>query len=600
MSPQLPTPNAEQDVRLIRSIDDVAAVRHRLLAEEALVIREGLKSDNPVEIMKAMQMANRKLDDVDQRQPTDRKSYILDPLEFAASMGYKERPVSMSYHTLNRMGRTPIPNAIIKTRINQIASFCEPPHDDFSSGFRIQKKRGYLPGQQPKQLTKDEEKKIDFLTEWVLNCGGAGNRWDNDDFDTFCRKVMRDSLTFDQMCFEVIRDRRGRPVEIVAVDAATIRVAESYDDHEYQQRRLDDMTRARESGKVTAAMQNAIAYYRTSTGVQPQDIKGYFPSYVQIYQGIPQAEFYPWELCFGVRNPVTNINARGYGVSELEDLVNTVTALLWAEEYNRRFFSQGSAPKGIIRVKGNVPEDKLQQFKQQWISMISGVYNSWKTPVMHADEMDWVDLQRTNRDMEYTQWMEFLIKISSAVFQIDPTEIGFLFQGGAGEGGGMFKDSGEARMKHSKDKGLYPTLKFLQAKMNKYVVNALDPEYEFVFVGIDGQTYEQTLEQATKRVTNFTTINEERMKMGLKPLEDGKNGDLILNPTYYQAVAADKVAQQQQQQMDASEGEPQDGFGIDPMIDPQQEEEGGESGNDFADPASDSPFAKSIREYFSK
>ena len=48
---------------------------------------------------------------------------------------------------------------------------------------------------------------------------------EEDDFDTFIRKITRDSLTYDQMCFEIIPDRKGRPAEIVAVDAATIRAA---------------------------------------------------------------------------------------------------------------------------------------------------------------------------------------------------------------------------------------------------------------------------------------------------------------------------------------------------------------------------------------
>src|SRR5690606_23266229 len=100
-------------------------------------------------------------------------------------------------------------------------------------------------------------------------------------------------------------------------------------------------------------------------------------------------------------------------------------------EYNRKFFSQGSAPKGILRVKGNMNEDKLAQFRQQWTSMMQGVTNSWKTPIMEADTVDWIDLHKSHRDMEFTSWIEYLIKSACAVFSIDPAEVNFPLSGGA-------------------------------------------------------------------------------------------------------------------------------------------------------------------------
>ena len=71
--------------------------------------------------------------------------------------------------------------------------------------------------------------------------------------------------------------------------------------------------------------------------------------------------------------------------------------------------------------------------------------------------------------MEYTSWMEYLIKLSCAIYSIDPTEIGWDISRGS-SGGGLFEGSQEQRLKHSKDKGLYPLLKFIQRK-NKQIHN---------------------------------------------------------------------------------------------------------------------------------
>ena len=225
-------------------------------------------------------------------------------------------------------------------------------------------------------------------------------------------------------------------------------------------------------------------------------------------------------------------------------MINIVTALLWGDEYNKRFFSQGSAPKGLLRVKGGMNEKTLQQFKQQWQAMISGVMQSWKTPVVEAD-VDWIDLQKSNRDMEYASWMEYLIKLACAIYSIDPTEIGWDISRSGGNSG-LFEGSQAERLQHSKDKGLYPILKFIQRKINKYIVEQINPDYEFVFMGLNGMTIEKELEMDIKKINSFATINEIREKWDMKPIDE--LGDVIENSIFYQAYNQKKQAEMAQQQ----------------------------------------------------
>ena len=182
-----------------------------------------------------------------------------------------------------------------------------------------------------------------------------------------------------------------------------------------------------------------------------------------------------------------------------------------------------------MRIKGTNNEAALQQFKQQWQSMISGVMQSWKTPVVEAD-VDWIDLQKNNRDMEYSSWMEYLIKLSCAIYSIDPTEIGWDISRSSGSGG-MFEGSQEQRLKHSKDKGLYPLLKFIQRKINKYIVEQINPDFELTFVGLNGLTIDEELKMDIDKVNSFMTVNEAREKYEMKPLE---GGDSPNNATFVQ------------------------------------------------------------------
>lgn len=479
----------------------VLKIEEKLNIKKGLLINSALKSNSPTDILAARKV----IDSIEQRDHSEKKSYIVDPLDFNQNFGYRDKPIALSYNTLKNMAKTPIINAIIKTRKNQIADFAEPQEDRYSTGFKI-RKRAKL-GETEGENTSEDWEEIDRIQSFILNCG-KGESWEHDDFETFIRKIVDDSLTYDQMTFEIVRDNDGNLFEFFATDAATFRIAESFDDDEYD-------------GNIA------------------KQIRGYYPKYVQIYQGSVNSEFYPWELCFGSRNPSTSIDNNGYGTSELEELVSTVTSLLWAEDYNKKFFSQGSAPKGLLKVKGQVNPKQIDAFRQEWGSTLTGVQNAWKTPIVEGD-VEWIDLQKSNRDMEFSAWTDFLIKISCAIYNIDPNEIGFDINKSGGEKS-MFESSNEGKLKHSKDKGLYPLLKFIQRRLNKYIVSQLNPEYELVFMGMNGLTITEELEMDIKKMTNFMTLNETRIKYKLKPIE---GGDIVVNPTFTQNKAMDAQSQQ--------------------------------------------------------
>lgn len=487
-------------------VDDKLA---KLAIKQQTLLNKALTGTDQAAIIKAATTMQR----INKRQETERKSLLVDVADFQTSFDYKDRNISMSYDTLERMAATPIINSIIKTRITQVASFAEPVKDEYSIGYKIQKRR--LPGMDlNEKLTKQEEKEIYLITEFMENTGM--NEWTNDDFDSFIRKYIKDAMTFDQATFEVVRNNRGVPIEFFATDSKTMRVAKSYDDAQYEQ-----------------------AY-----GKKRKAIMGYYPSHVQVLENKVVAEYYPWEMSFGIRNPHSRIKNQGYGVSELEELVTVVTSLLHGYQYNSNFFRQGSAPKGFFNVKGKGFNDAhIQMFKQQWRTMVSGVQNAWKTPFLNAEQVEWVDLQKGNQEMGYSNWIEFLIKLASAVFTIDPAEVNFPLQGGANQQS-MFEGNNEARLKHSKDKGLYPLLKFTQKKLNKQIVKHFyNGKYEFVFTGMEASTKKEQADLDRQHVETYKTVNELRNEKGLEPIE---GGDVILNPAYISSQQAQAMQEEQE------------------------------------------------------
>lgn len=436
----------------------------------------------------------------------DPKSLFWDPFAIVDALGYKDRPSPLTYQTLNSIvWKMPIVQSIIQTRVKQVSNFSRVQVDKYSPGFRVRMR------DRKAVASPASEARSHQIEQWLLTTGSTENPGMRDSFSAFLQKIVRDSLTYDQATFEIVPARSGKPAEFYAVDAATIRIA--------------DTTRLFLSPKDTDVVR-----------------------YVQIYDGLVIAEYTGRELCFGIRNPTSNIRNQQYGQSEVEMLVTTITALLWAFDYNQKFFSQGTAAKGIINFKGAIPEKQMRAFRRHWYSMVAGIDNAFKTPIVNADDMQWVNMQSTNKDMEYNAWMDFLIKIIAAIYGMDPMEVNFKY-GDSGGGGAMFESANTSKLTASKDKGLKPLLETLEHWINAALIQPLDPDFAFEFVGLEANTPTEQADLNGKLVKTIKTVNEARAEEDMPPLPNGL-GDIILDPVWFQHL---QMSQQQQQQSDAAQ-----------------------------------------------
>jgi len=305
------------------------------------------------------------------------KSAFFDPLSLQYAMGYKDRRYSLTYDVLKRCAsQLSIVAAIINTRVAQIASFAAPYRTTKSLGFMIKHK-------DPEHMTtKSEREFIKHLEAFISDCGEPGrknpySRTSRDDFESFIKKIVRDTLTYDSLTFEVVPRNNGIPFEFLAVDASTIRIASTDRDSgigfSYHARNPT----APLTGRFAALYENKQYGVLRGGGYNQTDpVTDHDVQYVQIVNGQIENVYSEDELAFGVRNPRTDIYIQGYGYGEIEQLITIVTSLLFSEEYNRLYFQQGSHPKGLLNFKGdNWTPDQLEAFRRQWISSVSGVSN---------------------------------------------------------------------------------------------------------------------------------------------------------------------------------------------------------------------------------
>lgn len=470
------------------------------------------------------------------RSAEQNKSIFFLPDSIAYSgRGYKETLSRISFQTLQRMGNLYCVKNVISTRIEQITRFLKFSTDEQKEGFTIRRKRSLFNSKEDmKEMTKAEQKRVERIVRF-LEDGGETDKWEMpDSFVTFVRKIMQDSLSIDQLAFEITRTRGQELHQFKAIDGSMIRFLDTVDPnyaHQFDQYRY----------------------------------KGYLPKYCQVFdqqivfnkQLNTYVMYYPWELGFGIRNVGTDIWQNGYGRSELESLIEIITYILNGVQYNGNFFKNGSNPKGFIKMNGpNTNQTQLNDFKQKWRQMLTGTENSHKIPIFAGLDLEWVDLQKGNRDMEFDNWTKFLIVLLCSVYRIDPSELGFQFR----EAANLFGQQGQrARLDHSKQKGLYPLLIFLQDIINKFLISELDEEMEFAFMGIEVEDEEKQVKLDSEKLS-AGMVSMQDMFRKYSGREFDENKDIILNQVYQTQKQASMFGGEGMNQIvDDETGEPEAG-----------------------------------------
>lgn len=547
-------------------------LQRKLEIEKNLVLEKSLDSGDPNEILKAQLYLEAQKTKVQQGQT---RGYMFDPLNAQfTGQGYKRDTKKVSFDVLKRMGSLHIAKMVKKTRIDQVKNFLKFTVDSQKEGFTIRRRKGLF--DEKEDLAVKDKTEVERIVRFLENSklpvekqksaiAFDSTKWDIfDDLDEFVSMILEDSLTYDQLTVELQRNRKFELVSYKAVDASTIRILDTIDPRFWKD------------------------------GEKQYDlIQGFLPRYAQVWgteiQKNPltneQIVYYPWELAFATRNKNTDIYRNGYGESELETLVSIVTWLLYGMEYNGNFFKNGSNPRGFLNIKSGLGgQDNINDFRETWRHMMTGPNNNHKIPVFEGVDMEWTDLQGTNKDMEFNVWIEFLMIMFCAVYTIDPSEMGWNFKQASQVFG---QDGQKERLSHSREKGLKPLLAFLQKFFTKYIVSEINPEFEWVFTGVD-------LEDEEAKVKNIDAA----LKAGITSFEkqflsyEGEKYDpkkhTILNSVFQQA-----------QQMKMYGGD-QSNEAVDEMNTGSEEEGTQNPFDEYAKSESSDPIASEMQKYISR
>lgn len=455
-----------------------------------------------------------------------RRAFLTDPyLEVASSAGsYRVRYTRLSTRMLRESAmRDSIVSSIIRHRRTQVEAHCAIPHTRFDTGFTFARRDGA-------ELTSDDHDNLNILTHYMYYCGMQEQTPidDRSTLGTELGMVVQDALTFGHVAIEKVRDKLGGLQRFRHVPAESVFHAN---------RR---MTKKQHVELANAQMQGFEGMGISKEGeVTPDPIVPV--RYLQVIDSREVANFSEETMIFKLFQPPSFMDNNGYSMSLVEACILSITRHLQAENYNALFFTHGFAARGLLHLKGNVSQQNLQMFRNQFNAVINGNTNSWRTPIIAGlDEVQWVPLAGTSRDMEYIQYTDHLIRTICAQAQIDPTEIGFDYLSRGTQQSTLNTPDNEWKLTASMERGLVPILRFIEDIVNHDIMPEMNKKlagmYMFKFVGLDSENRQQEVTRLQAEMTVHCTMNDILQQVKKPKLEKEVGGDLPMNAIWWGMV----------------------------------------------------------------
>ena len=212
-----------------------------------------------------------------------------------------------------------------------------------------------------------------------------------------------------------------------------------------------------------------------------------------------------------------------YFASPIEWLINAVNSGLRADEWNRRWLTDGNTPAMMLAIPGVTPA-QAQEWVAYFDAILSGNTQERQKFKVVPDKSTIIQGEHS-KDQDFQMFELWLLRRTCAVMGVQPASIGF-----AGE---QYKVSQEDSMQSTSQFGAGVLLEWRQAMYNDVLAR------KGLADRLQVQNVQAIEEKATERATRNNTLvsggiktpNEARQEEGLKPDPDGDvlliNGQMV-------------------------------------------------------------------------
>lgn len=293
------------------------------------------------------------------------------------------------------------------------------------------------------------------------------------DFKMFTDKLLEDLLVFDAGVLWKDKTYGGQLKEMITVDGATIRIKISPD----------------------------------GTLPEPPQV-----AYQQIINGELRGEYTTDEMYYKIVNPRNNTP---YGLGPLEALVIAVDSALRSQLYNANMLSEGAVPEGFFGVPSDWSPDQIKDYQLWFDTMIAGngMYSSRIKFMPGGKGVGYIPTKKAE-DMRYLEFEKWLLLKTCAMFDVQPSDIGFMDD--------MGNNSGASQQELGNQRGLVPTANFLKSIYSEIIRKDFNqPLLKFEWKGLQVVDNEFELERSKMMIeSGALTINEMRIEQGREPFSD--------------------------------------------------------------------------------
>jgi phage portal protein BeeE len=244
--------------------------------------------------------------------------------------------------------------------------------------------------------------------------------------------------------------------------------------------------------------------------------------YAYIPDGVIRHRFRNTDLMYMMDNPRT---ISVLGISPIEVLKTIIDSELANQHYNRRQVL-GAAPDGVLNIGETAMPEDVQKAKNEWNARVAEggavqIIGGYKSP-------SWMPFRTSNRDMQFREWEDLLLRCIAVVYGLSPMDLGITFD--------VNRSTAEAQNQNTEDRGLRPLLDLFQRYLTRNIVwdesfGGRDNNLQFAFSALNLNETKQKadINKIALGGAPRKTVNEARLMDGRTPLGELGDEDSIFN-----------------------------------------------------------------------
>jgi len=432
--------------------------------------------------------------------------------------------------------------SILRNRANQLSSYGRIRKDRFDIGVNIAIKSEFEALIKPEQM-EIIQKRINRAERLILTCGseeGLDSKEKMSLPEFFYAQVI-DGISIGWFGTEVIyKNDNGKRIfnRFRPVDSGSIY---------FSTKDSDSNSRALRSQSISALRSLQSDGHKINIDIAKLDEANQHYSYVQVVNGTPKQAFTSEELIMTNLYPSNDILLNGYPVSPIDTAITQITTHLSIDAYNRLYFLNGRAAKGMLVLKSDdIDQNVMESIKQQFFASINSVNNSFRVPIFGVgaqDDISWQPMVANSTDGEFQYLSDNVSRCILASFGMSPDEIaafGYLSKGSNQQS--LSESSAEFKLTASRDQALRPLTLQFQHFLSKEILPLIDPELAQLCIiemsGMDAPSKEQESLSLSQNSPIYYSMNSILKEVEKDQMPKRLGADVIFNERW--AVIADK------------------------------------------------------------